>query len=340
MSRRVTTLDKPPLPALLAGARRRPRLLIGVVVVALAVLAGVGYLVVRSVTNGGTPATPPGNAGDPASPIVGAYANQPQATEASFDQLRSLVPGLRVRRSFAPGMPRSVDRTPAAQDASDGVTTFLSVKPNFRDPGRDDNKIASLARSLPTGSYLTAWHEPENNMTAAQYVAMFRNFYTVAKQANPSINVGNVYMTYQWGPGRVVTNPDDWWVGSQYTDFLATDTYMHPYEADSSGDPRPLGEDPAHLRWHEWAASKAKPLLVTELGVSQQFSDAQRARYLTDSWAWLKANHYRMLLFWNGSGTPPNGESWDFADGAANWPKTLAAARAIAADGNPSTLLH
>lgn len=328
------------------GPRGRRGLLLAAGLVVLLLVAGGAYLLLRP-SNGGKTASPPGgttasppSAGDVSAPIVGAYTNTPRANEATFEQLRAALPQLHVRRSFSSGMPRSVADTPAADDAAAGVTTFLSVKPNFHQPGKDDDKIASLARSLPAGSYLTAWHEPENNMSAAEYVRMFRNFYSVAKQANPAIYVGNVYMTYQWAPGRAVTNPDDWWVGSDSTDFLATDTYMHAYEADSSGQPRPLGDDPNHQRWHDWAVTKGKPLLVTELGVAQSFSDAERAQYLTSSWAWLKANHYRMLLFWNGAGTPPDGQSWDFVDGEQQWPKTLAAVRAIAADGNPSPSLR
>lgn len=272
--------------------------------------------------------------------IVGAFTNTTAgSTPTSFVNARTAIGGLRVRRDFNSGMPSSIAQTEAAGDAAAGIVTFLSVKPSYTNVGSDNSKIASLAKSMPAGSYLTAWHEPENDMTGAQYVAMFQNFYSVAKAANPNIKIGNVYMTYQWGSGRNVKNPDDWWAGAAYTDFLGTDTYMDTWQKDSAGNPKPLSADPDHMRWHDWASTKNKPLLLTESGVGQGFTDAQRANYYTTNAAWLKSHGYRMFLPWNGQGTPPNGESWDFFGGSRSWPLTLAAVKAIAATGQPDAKL-
>jgi hypothetical protein len=272
--------------------------------------------------------------------IVGSFTNTTAgATTQSFVNERTNIPGLQVRRAFNSGMPTSIANTEAAKDAAAGVVTFLSVKPSYTAVGSDNAKIASLAKSMPAGSYLTAWHEPENDMTAAQYVAMFRNFYSVAKAANPNIYVGNVYMTYQWGAGRKVTTPDAWWAGANSTDFLGTDTYMDTWQKDAAGNPKPLSADPDHMRWHNWAAGKGKPLLLTESGVGQGFTDAQRANYYLTNEAWLTAHNYRMFLPWNGAGTPPTGESWDFFGGSKSWPQTMAAMKAIATRGQASAKL-
>jgi hypothetical protein len=272
--------------------------------------------------------------------IVGAFTNTVSgSTTASFVAMRKDVPGLLVRRAFNTGIPSNISQTEASGDAAAGVVTFLSVKPDYKNVGADNDKITSLAKSLPAGTYLTAWHEPENDMTAAQYVAMFKNFYKVAKTANSTIYVGNVYMTYQWGAGRNVKNGDDWWVGTDSTDFLATDTYMDTWQKDSSGNPKTLANDPDHLRWHNWAVTKNKPLLLTESGVGQGFTDTQRASYYTDNANWLISKGYRMFLPWNGAGTPPNGESWDFYGGAAKWPLTLAAIQNIAKNGQSDAKL-
>jgi hypothetical protein len=272
--------------------------------------------------------------------LVGSFSNTGGGSPLeSFLDERSAIPGLRVRRAFAPDLPTSIQETDAAGDAAAGIVTFLSVKPSYTDVGSDNDRIAALARSMPAGSYLTAWHEPENDMTAAQYVAMSRNFYAVAKAANPNIYVGNVYMTYQWGAGRKVTTPDAWWAGANSTDFLGTDTYMDTWQKDAAGNPKPLSADPDHMRWHNWAAGKGKPLLLTESGVGQGFTDAQRANYYLTNEAWLTAHNYRMFLPWNGAGTPPTGESWDFFGGSKSWPQTLAAMKAIATRGQASAKL-
>ncbi|MGZ6800915.1 MAG: hypothetical protein ACXVGR_13985, partial [Mycobacteriaceae bacterium] len=139
-----------------------------------------------------------------------------------------------------------------------------------------------------------------------------------------------------WGPGGKVANPDDWWVGPGYTDFLAADTYMDTWQADAEGNPKPLGDDPAQLGWHDWAVGKGKPLLVAECGVSQGFTDAQRAAYYRASAAWLREQGYRMLLLWNAR-SDSDGKGWVFFGGARAWRRTLAAVREIARSGDADT---
>jgi hypothetical protein len=207
-------------------------------------------------------------------------------------------------------MPSSISSTPAATDAANGIVTFMSVKPSDNNPttvtnGGNDTLITSLAASLPSGSYLTCFHEPENDMAGTTFVPMFQHFYTVAKAANPNILVGPVYMTYQWTSGMSSTaTPDDWWVGSSYADFMATDTYVMDYQTAQS-----MQYDPAHQRWHTWAKTKNKPLIITETSVQfnsattgyiGHYPDATRGSVIGASMDWLASTGlYKMVLFWN-----------------------------------------
>ena len=73
--------------------------------------------------------------------------------------------------------------------------------------------------------YATAFHEPENDLTAAEFVAFQRHVYTVVKAANPTILWGPVYMAYWWDPSKpdhYVGNPAAWWPGDRYADFVAS----------------------------------------------------------------------------------------------------------------------
>lgn len=86
--------------------------------------------------------------------------------------------------------------------------SFLSVKPPSNDiagvaAGKYDAPIAALAATIPVGSYFTMYHEPEDNMTGAQFTAMFKQSYKAAKGANPKITIGYVAMAYQWRPGSL-----------------------------------------------------------------------------------------------------------------------------------------
>jgi hypothetical protein len=236
---------------------------------------------------------------------IGAAVNLPDNGMSSFKTASSSVGPFRIRRSFSTGLPDTIQSTPAATDAANNIITFLSVKPPTISgvaAGTYDAKLKSLAKSFPTDhtTYLTMYHEPENDMTGPQFVAMFRRFYKVVKGANPSIKVGTVHMSYHWRPGASATaNPADWWVGSTYTDFIGVDDYN---EATTSG--RTTAEtDPQFQRWYTWASTKDKPLAVVEFGRLENPNDANAmAEDLIETEEWLKESGFFMFLYWHAIG--------------------------------------
>jgi hypothetical protein len=149
-------------------------------------------------------------------------------------------------------------------------------------------------------TYLTMYHEPENDMTGSQFVTMFKHFYKVVKAANPNIKVGTVHMSYHWRPGATATaNPTDWWVGSAYTDFIGVDDYNDATTTKRSY----AGDDPAFQRWYTWAASKGKPLAVVEFGRLEDPNDVgARAEDLLDTEEWLRSHGFFMFLYWQAIG--------------------------------------
>lgn len=236
---------------------------------------------------------------------IGAAVNQPDNGVSSFLTASSAYGPFRIRRSFSPGLPDSIASTPAASDAKNNIITFLSVKPPSISgvaAGTYDAKIKSLAKSFPTDhtTYLTMYHEPENDMTGPQFVAMFRKFYKLVKAENPNIQVGTVHMSYHWRPGASATSDmSSWWVGSAYTDFIGVDDYN---DATTSG--RTNAEtDPAFQRWYTWAAAKDKPLAVVEFGRLENPNDSSaRADELLETEAWLRDNGFFMFLYWQAIG--------------------------------------
>jgi len=260
---------------------------------------------------------------------VGADVNKPAATTAAWLDASKQFGPWRVRRSFNPNLPDGIGKSAAADDAKNHLVSFLSVKPPTIDgvaKGTYDTTIRSLAASFPTDhtTYLTMYHEPENDMGGPTFVKLFRHFYQVAKAANPHIQIGYVAMSYQWRPGSSSTkNPDDWWVGANYTDYLGVDDYN---EATTSGRDN-AGNAPDFQRWYGWAKTKNKPLAVVEFGRLENPNDANaRGNDLLATETYLRNKGFFMFLYWDATGA--KNIDWRLSDGP-----TGDAMRAIASRG-------
>ncbi|MGR6967537.1 hypothetical protein ACU610_24070 [Geodermatophilus sp. URMC 61] len=271
---------------------------------------------------------------------VGAYVAPPEGgdPQRAFRDAGRLMGPLTVRRSFDGQLPASFATSAAAGDRAAGVRSFVSWKPPGGDvrgaaEGRYDDRVAAWARSVPgTGVHATAVHEPENDMAAADFVALHRHLYSVVKAANPTIRWGPVYMAYWWDPAQpdhYVGDPASWWPGADAADFVGLDWY--------GIRPEPMTADPSFLHWYEQMAPTDLPLLIVEYGqyavrpgeTTRPELERARAAAIRRDAAWI-ARHPRIdvWLYWQGSG--PNGD-WRMRDAAS-----LAAWREVAAGGCPA----
>jgi hypothetical protein len=243
---------------------------------------------------------------------------------ATFHAVSDLMGPLTIRRSFDPRLPSSFAASAAAEDAGGGVRSFVSWKPPDGDfagaaRGDYDDQVVAWARSVPrAGVYATAFHEPENDMTAEQFVAMQRHLYSVVKAANPTIKWGPVYMAYWWDPGKpdhYVGNPAAWWPGDRYADFAGLDWY--------GADPKPMTRSDNFRHWYRTMRSTGKPLLITEYG---QYAvrpgerpdpalQQRRAEAIRADAAWIRGHpRIRMWMYWHDFG--PRGD-WRLTDEAS-----------------------
>jgi len=241
---------------------------------------------------------------------VGATVTDANANNdiSNFNAANAVIGPLRMRRTFVTQQtpatfPTDIAQTPAGQDVSDGIHPFLSCKGDVTGitNGDYDGVITQLLQTFPGDRqcWFTMWHEPENDMTGAQFVAMFQHMYTVAKAANPAVLIGPIYGAFQWAAGKPSTaTPDDWWVGSSFCDFLSIDTYWNTWRGPT---PQTVSTDPYFLRWYNWASGKNKPLYVTERGVLP--AGTTRAQILLSDEAWLKANGFSLFIYWDAIGT-------------------------------------
>lgn len=225
-----------------------------------------------------------------------------------------------VRRTFSQinEYPTTLAGTGADETLAAGAIPWHSIKgsanpANFAN-GSHDAWLTQLAAAFPTNfpCFLTIFHEPEADMTGSQFVGMYQHCYSVLKSANPNLQVGPIHGNYQWRPATTTTTvPDDWWVGANHCDFLAIDTYWDGYR----GQAQPVYNNTWFMRWHNWAATKGKPLAITEIGFEYDAAapnPLQRGDALYDSAIWAEQNGYISFQYWDSD----NNRHWYLDDDA------------------------
>jgi len=294
------------------GSAVRGRWVLVALIVATAMTAGAVYLTVA----GGSSSAPGSSSGFATNCLaVGAAVNAPERVDGAglnlFRKAADQLGPLSVRRSFDTSLPRTFAASAAGGDAAAGVHSFVSWKPPHGDfrgaaAGRYDRQVTAWARSVPkTGVYATAWHEPENDMSAADFVALQRHLYTVVKAANPTIHWGPVYMAYWWdpnNPGHYVGDPAAWWPGAGYADFAGLDWY--------GPDPTPMTTSASFQNWYSTMTPAGVPLYITEYGqyvvhgaTRDPAKERERIQAITQDAAWIAAHkRIRMWMYWDAVG--------------------------------------
>lgn len=257
-------------------------------------------------------------------------------TCAGFLQERGGLGPLAIRRVFT-----ATGTTPNADALSchttQGGRLWYSFKtsctPTAVAAGSCDAEVNAIAAAMPSGSYLTYYHEPEDDMTGVQFVAAFTRVYTLVKAVNTAVKVVPVHMSYQWRTGSTkVTNNgsggdreiQDWIVPTAYADAYGFDLY---WQASTRGsepdDPVSVGSDPRMLRWHGAFGGLGRPLSLTEWGIDDDVAPrVSRGPAIRASRIWLESHGFDTVLYWQhdnwylGAGTAPAGGYAD-SDGAA-----------------------
>jgi hypothetical protein len=227
-------------------------------------------------------------------------------------------------RIFSPGNPSSVENTVGKGMIAQGLHMVFSCKPPIVPTDAGNALLASSVKTLTGRDDMTTWHEPEDNMTAAQYVHMFQNTYNVCKPTNKDVSIYPIYNGYQMADPKLVANPADWDVGDNFSDGMGLDAYSYSWYAKPPNPPLPLRSTPGYKRWVAWAKSTGRPLHCNELGVADVFSDQQRADWYRAAVDTLLADGFVSVAFWNGALTTPGTDQFGYWGGAKAWPITAA----------------
>jgi regulation of enolase protein 1 (concanavalin A-like superfamily) len=272
-------------------------------------------------------------AASPAAPStmwIGACVNIPASDIPSWNTMNARIGPLRVRRCFNSNLPADFQHSAAAPNPAAGCLSFLSTKadPNLIiNDVATQNAITAFAASWPAShlpGWWTMWHEPENDMSGPTFAKMFCAFYKAAKKGNPDLTIGYVAMSYQWGVGRNVPTPDDWFPvdsgGTVCSDFLGVDCYNVPDPAAHPTQWHNFDADPEFQRWYAWSSTKGLPLYVVEHGCMPDPADPNhRANELLANEQYLRDHQFQMFLYWQSTGkdgdwslpaNSPEAEAW------------------------------
>jgi hypothetical protein len=296
-------------------------------------------------------ALPPGRASATASTslVVGATTSIGDTvgsgnTCAGVIEERDRLGPISIRRVFTSGGAAPPADAVTCHQAH-GAVLWYSFKttctPTAVAAGSCDAQIQAIAAAMPACSYLTYFHEPEDDMTGVQFVNAFIRVYQQAKAANAAVLVVPVHMSYQWRPGssKVTNNGtggnreiQDWIVPSAYADAYGFDLY---WQASTRGsepdDPVSVGYDPRMQRWYTAFGSLGRPLALTEWGIDDDMGTrATRGPAILASRDWLVSHGFEIICYWQhdnwylGASAVPAGGYLD--------PDGEAAYRQIAAD--------
>lgn len=233
----------------------------------------------------------------------------PEDTLALFQKIR--ITRVFVPNVLAPGEYLVTKINNACQDAwNAGLIPVVSFKlaPADVTAGLWDTKLTNLGKWLAgkPEAWIVPWHEPENDLAASQFVAMFNRVYSKIKSVNANVKIGYVSMAYCWRPGDSRTSNPAAWKPAK-ADFFGCDVY--------SGNSFPitdiLPEHPGFSRWQQ-AIPGNGPYMIIERGFIAK-TDAlkvERAKQIRREAAWLVSTELgkkcEAYLYWNTSGAEDN----------------------------------
>lgn len=265
-------------------------------------------------------------------PVVGAFAG---TTADQWDAANSAIGPLRIRRSFD-----QFFATPGNENwrVVANVSQFYSVRPPNNDiagaaNGLYDDGYYQVCHDLPSGSRFTSIHEPENEATASQMLAMYQHLvplcHKAAADAGHSIYFWYVAMAFQWDGSHNVTDGTipTWLKVASVVDRIGVDVYSAKWNGFHD-----LSSAPDFQRWFtKLAVPSGKPWGVVERGVSSEKGDQARADVLAADWRYLTgmtSNVAKTYMYWDRSqGTVA--KDWHLPPGSAS----AAQMATIAADG-------
>lgn len=243
--------------------------------------------------------------------LVGAAVTQkpgqtwPQAI-GEFETLTGRL--LPVRRCYDSGVPSSISSSKMAYDVGERASIW-SFKPTM---GTPISTLDALASSIVTAGHpcdVIIYHEPVDNMTAAEFIALYRRSCEPLREAG--IPVGVCYTNYSCNLpySDVKSALPAFWPGDDVVDFLAIDEYPVG-EITSTKDALPMEQRARRVA--QFADAHGVQLGVAEYGVDGSWDVVKSARWMRSvcDWATARAAEGRPLRWLNYFSSDVGGNYW------------------------------
>ena len=221
------------------------------------------------------------------------------------------------RRSFDTGAPTWAGHTAhnddvAAPTGTGALKSLASFKPVVADvlSGSLDSYFNQLAIDAKDGTYFMFWHEPENNLTQADYKAIYNRILPIMKAADAS----HKYITcltigaFEGGKDGTTWFP----TGAGAPDFISVDVY----NGYSPTNGRPWKELQARVEstFLAQVVPTGIPYGITEFGTRADPGNVnRRATWLTNAWTFLKSSNFKFACYWSENDYALDGDSQTLA---------------------------
>lgn len=228
-----------------------------------------------------------------------------------------------VRRVFDPGFPPSFTASHLRHDHGQRAQAW-----SFKPPSNMTvAQVRALLRSIPDPSrvYVIPWHEPVDNMSAAEYRRRYDIVYEAYTQVPGFAGIGTCITNWTLVHGHRDNGPGLAYVQPDKSDFLSVDTYQ---DLDQNGWPlKPAVE--ALDKAIRFANEHGLKLAIDEFGVAFDRSRGDAAR-IADQADWIRSFaelgdvcELDRICYWNDEDV--NGSFW--LDNHATFNEALADVR-------------
>ena len=252
---------------------------------------------------------------EPKAPWVGIYVgNQTGASDyqALYERAYLDLGHLSYVRCFDSTI--KSDPATAAFTRFKGVKVHYSLKPINNDhagfaAGNQSAAFKKVVSALPKGARLSVWHEPEDDMTGAQFLALTKRARDDLKAVRPDVELVYAAMAYQYETNSKgnLTNVAPWVEAAKLCDSVSIDVYA-PFN-----DYVPMEQDGGFITWKtKLVIPSGKPWGVTERGIDDKSGEAARMKILAADIRYVLNSDCSYFYYWNADWAS-NGVTYGYA---------------------------
>ncbi len=246
-----------------------------------------------------------------AKPLMGASTTN-DTTWAAFNQ--PPTGPLQVRRSFYTSFPASPS-TIVQGDAAAGRESHISFKPTIASfiAGSLDGAFVNLLDQINHPCKVILWHEPEDEVVAGTFtLAQWKSVQNRGGSLLHSLGKPNLQFEivlrgpYTFNPAGPYWQLDFWDPGfAANVDLIGYDPYNTTAGYGTLQNVMTVTKPGGVTNPMLWAAVHGKPVALPEWGCwENEITVAQKATWITDGYAWMKAAGVRSAMYFHQNAAP------------------------------------